>query len=73
MAPPQKAAEGAAPRLSNDLDFYVVAEYGSSGADLAAIAAALRPVSKKWTARLGVDVDFSPPKPRGASRTTPSA
>ena len=55
-------AEGAAPRLSNDLDFYVVAEDGSSGADLAAIAAALRPVSEKWTARLGVDVDFSPPK-----------
>ncbi len=49
-------------RLSNDLDFYVVAEDGSSGADLAAIAAALRPVSEKWTARLGVDVDFSPPK-----------
>ena len=55
-------AEGSAPRLSNDLDFYVVAEDGSSGADLAAIAAALRPVSEKWTARLGVDVDFSPPK-----------
>ena len=49
-------------RLSNDLDFYVVAEDGSSGAELAAIAAALRPVSEKWTARLGVDVDFSPPK-----------
>ena len=56
-------AEGSAPRLSNDLDFYVVAEDGSSGAELAAIAAALRPVSEKWTARLGVDVDFSPPKP----------
>jgi len=55
-------AEGSAPRLSNDLDFYVVAEDGSSGAELAAIAAALRPVSEKWTARLGVDVDFSPPK-----------
>ena len=55
-------AEGSAPRLSNDLDFYVVAEDGASPADLAAIAAALRPVSEKWTARLGVDVDFSPPK-----------
>lgn len=50
------------PALSNDLDFYVVAEDGASPADLAAIAAALRPVSEKWTARLGVDVDFSPPK-----------
>ncbi len=49
-------------RLSNDLDFYVVAEDAASSADLAAIAAALRPVSEKWTARLGVDVDFSPPK-----------
>ena len=49
-------------RLSNDLDFYVVAEDAASPADLAAIAAALRPVSEKWTARLGVDVDFSPPK-----------
>ena len=55
-------AEGSAPRLSNDLDFYVVAEDGASPADLAAIAAELRPVSEKWTARLGVDVDFSPPK-----------
>lgn len=55
-------AEGSAPRLSNDLDFYVVAEDAASSADLAAIAAALRPVSEKWTARLGVDVDFSPPK-----------
>ena len=49
-------------QLSNDLDFYVVAEDAASPADLAAIAAALRPVSEKWTARLGVDVDFSPPK-----------
>ena len=57
-------AEGRDPpfRLSNDLDFYVVAEDGASPADLAAIAAALRPVSEKWTSRLGVDVDFSPPK-----------
>ena len=55
-------AEGATPRLSNDLDFYVVAEDAASPADLAAIAAALCPVSEKWTARLGVDVDFSPPK-----------
>ena len=59
-----RTAEGrVAPfRLSNDLDFYVVAEDGASGAELATIAAALRPVSEKWTAALGVDVDFSPPK-----------
>lgn len=57
-------AEGrAAPfRLSNDLDFYVVAEEGAAGAELARIGEALRPVSEKWTARLGVDVDFSPAK-----------
>ena len=44
--------------LSNDLDFYVVAEEGTGSADLAAIDAALKPVSEKWTAKLGVDVDF---------------
>ena len=57
-----RPATPAEPALSNDLDFYVVAEDAASSADLAAIAAALRPVSEKWTARLGVDVDFSPPK-----------
>ena len=45
-------------RLSNDLDFYVVAEDDSSAADLAAIGVALEPISKQWTAKLGVDVDF---------------
>lgn len=45
-------------RLSNDLDFYVVAEEGTDGAGLAAIGAALAPLSEKWTARLGIDVDF---------------
>ena len=49
-------------RLSNDLDFYVVAEEGTDAEGLARIAEALRPVSEKWTAALGVDVDFSPPK-----------
>lgn len=44
--------------LSNDLDFYVVAEDGSSDAEIAAIGEILKPVSEKWTARLGVDVDF---------------
>ena len=49
-------------RLYNDLDFYVVADEKSRAVDFERIAAALRPVSKKWTAALGVDVDFSPPK-----------
>ena len=49
-------------RLSNDLDFYVVAEDKAGPDDLARIAEALRPVSEKWTAALGVDADFSPPK-----------
>lgn len=49
---------GGVESLSNDLDFYVVAEDGSSAAELAGIGEALAPVSKEWTARLGVDVDF---------------
>lgn len=46
-------------RLSNDLDFYVVAE---DGADVAAVAGALAPVARRWSAETGVDVDFPPPK-----------
>lgn len=45
-------------RLSNDLDFYVVSEEGVSARELDAIGAALEPVGEKWTAALGVDVDF---------------
>ena len=45
--------------LSNDLDFFAITESGASSADIAAIAAALEPVSKKWTERLGIDVDFT--------------
>ena len=48
--------------LSNDLDFYVVANDATESEDHAAIAAALAPVAERWTARLGVDIDFSPPK-----------
>ena len=44
--------------LSNDLDFYVVAD------DPAAAEAALAPVAEKWSARLGVDVDFCARTPR---------
>ena len=45
-------------RLSNDLDFFAVTEKGASGRDIRAVADALAPVSEKWTAKLGVDVDF---------------
>jgi len=45
--------------LSNDLDFFAVTEEGASAAEIAAIGAALEPVSKRWTERLGVDVDFT--------------
>lgn len=48
--------------LSNDLDFYVVAEDGSSDAELAAIGDMLAPVSESWTRKVGVDVDFCPAK-----------
>lgn len=49
---------GASRSLSNDLDFYVVAEDGSTETEIAAIGRALAPVSERWTKRLGVDVDF---------------
>ena len=51
-------ADGAAESLANDLDFYVVAVEGASAADLASIGEALGPISRKWTERLGIDVDF---------------
>ncbi len=53
---------GEPPRLSNDLDFYVVADGGATRADERAISAALAPVGAKWTDELGVDVDFCAPK-----------
>ena len=50
--------EGA--RLSNDLDFFAVAEEGAPESEtVAAISAALRPVSGRWSEKLGVDVDFA--------------
>ena len=46
--------------LSNDLDFFAITEDGAPEAEtLAAIGAALKPISEKWTAKLGVDVDFA--------------
>ena len=50
------------PRLSNDLDFYVVTVENASSADIDAIAKALDPISVKWTEKLGIDVDFCTPK-----------
>ena len=48
------------PTLSNDLDFFAIAEEGAPEAQaLATIGAVLKPVSEKWTAKLGVDVDFT--------------
>ena len=45
--------------LFNDLDFFAITEDGASTDEIAAITAALEPVSKKWTDRLGLDVDFT--------------
>ena len=45
--------------LSNDLDFFAVTEEGASAAAIAVLVAALEPVSRRWTERLGVDVDFT--------------
>ena len=46
-------------RLSNDLDFFAITEDGASAAEIAAIAAALEPVSKEWSVKIGIDVDFT--------------
>ena len=47
-------------RLSNDLDFFAITEDGVPEAEtIAAIGEALKPVSEKWTKKLGVDVDFA--------------
>ena len=46
--------------LSNDLDFFAIAEGDAPEAEIvASIDAALKPISEKWTASLGVDVDFA--------------
>ena len=46
--------------LSNDLDFFVITEDGAPEAEsVAAIGDALKPISEKWTAKLGIDVDFT--------------
>jgi len=45
--------------LSNDLDFFVVTEEGEGEDTAESIAEALKPVSEKWTGKLGVEVDFA--------------
>ena len=46
--------------LSNDLDFFAITEDGAPEAEaVAAIGKALEPVSKRWSEKLGVDVDFA--------------
>ena len=49
--------------LSNDLDFFAIAAEGATDRDAAAIAAALAPLAADWTARLGIDVDFTAKTP----------
>jgi len=46
-------------KLSNDLDFFAVTGANEGDAATGPIAEALKPVSEKWTAKLGVDVDFA--------------
>jgi len=48
------------PTLSNDLDFFAITEDGAPEAEtIATIGEALKPVSEKWSKKLGVDVDFA--------------
>ena len=48
--------------LSNDLDFYLVVADGSSAAEMESASCALEPIARRWSERLGIDVDFCPPK-----------
>lgn len=49
--------------LSNDLDFFVIAEEGAGDGDAAAMGEALQSLGRKWSGTLGVDVDFTPKAP----------
>ena len=59
--------ESAASRspLSNDLDFFVIASEDSTKSQRAAMSEALGAVSREWSAKLGIDVDFCTPKTPG--------
>ncbi len=50
-------------RLSNDLDFFAITKEGTTDVDAAAVAKALEPVSRRWTEKLGIDVDFTSKTP----------
>ena len=50
-------------RLSNDLDFFAISEKDTTDEDAAAIAKALEPLSRRWTEKLGIDVDFTAKTP----------
>ena len=45
--------------LYNDLDFFAITEDGASAAEIAAISAALEPISKEWAEKISIDVDFT--------------
>lgn len=49
--------------LSNDLDFFAIAEEGTGDGGAAAIGEALRPLERKWSGALGVDVEFMAKSP----------
>lgn len=54
----EKGNEDAA--LYNDLDFFAITEEGAPEAEtVASIGAVLKPISEKWSAKLGIDVDFT--------------
>lgn len=53
----------APPSLSNDLDFFAVVARGAGETAAAAAAQALAPAGEKWSARLGVDVEFTAKTP----------
>ena len=58
-------------RLYNDLDFFVFGDRAGKS-DMQAIGAALRPISERWTDRLGIEVDFGPVKNLAALRKVSS-
>ena len=45
--------------LSNDLDFFVITDDDEHEGSLSHISDALAPISEKWKAKLGIDVDFA--------------
>jgi hypothetical protein len=45
--------------LSNDMDFFAITDEGADeGSDVPRIAASLEPISRKWTGKTGIDIDF---------------